>query len=90
MVTENTLVTNYFWCMDPSVQYLMGYDVPVAEGATIHPIVPLSPIQVDDDKIGFTVDVTMRLDQEQSHDDEQRGVVVPIVESPQERLADSA
>ena len=90
MVTENIALANYFWCMDPIVQYLMGYDVPVAEGATIHPIVSLSPVQMDDDKIGFTLDVTMRLDQEQADDAHQRGVVVSIVDSSREHLADSA
>lgn len=90
MVTENDVVTNYFWCMDPSVQFLLGYEEPVAEGATIHPIVVVSPVRFDDDKIGFTVDVTMRLDQEQSEDVDQRSAVVPIVESSREHLADSA
>jgi hypothetical protein len=74
--------------MDPSVQFLLGHDLPEPEGATIHSIVPQAPGSIDDDKIGFTLDVSMRLDQEQSQDI--RAVVVPIAESPPQDLADSA
>jgi hypothetical protein len=84
------LTTNYFWCMDPSVQYLMGHDVPIPEGATIHSIVPEEPVQSDVDKIGFTLDVTMRLDQEQSDEAAQSGVIIAIDEHAPEDLADSA
>lgn len=89
LVTENGSSTNYFWRMDPSVHYLMGSDVPEPEGATIHSIVPLSPDHSDDDKIGFTLDVSMRLDRE-SEEVEQGGVIVPIVKDRSEDLADSA
>jgi len=43
----------------------------------------------EDDKIGFTLDVAMRLDQEMSGDDVP-GVVIPINENVPEDLADSA
>jgi len=89
VVTDFDLTTNYFWDMDPSVHYLMGDDAPVPEGATIHSIAPPPPISSDDDKIGFTLDVTMRLDQEQA-DDAQSGVIVPIAEGEPQQLADSA
>jgi len=82
------VVTHYFCYMDPSVQFLLGHDLPEPEGATIHSIVPQAPGSIDDDKIGFTLDVSMRLDQEQSQDI--RAVVVPIAESPPQDLADSA
>ena len=75
--------------MDPSVAYLMGSDAPEPEGATIHPIAPSAPVHSDDDKIGFTVDVSMRLDRE-SEENAPGGVVLPMVESPPEDLADSA
>ena len=84
-VTEKFRMRNYFWCMDRSLQFLMGNDVSQVEGATIHLIVPPTPEASDDDKIGFTLDVSMRLDQEQS----EHAVVVPIAETPQD-LADSA
>jgi hypothetical protein len=74
--------------MDPSAQFLLGHDVPESEGAMIHPIVPISPVSIDEGKIGFTVDVTMRLDRE-SDEGAQTGVVVPLNERPPE-LADSA
>lgn len=74
--------------MDPSVQFLLGHDLPVPEAATIHSIVPRAPASIDDDKIGFTLDVAVRLDQEHS-DDTARAIIVPIVETGQE-LADSA
>ena len=89
MVTDFDLTTNYFWGMDPSVHYLMGSDAPVAEGATIHSIVPAPPAQSDVDKIGFTLDVTMRLDQEQA-DEARSGDIIPISEGAPEPLADSA
>jgi hypothetical protein len=90
VVAEFIAATNYFWCMDTNVQYLMGSDVPEPEGATIHSIVPISPVHIDDDKIGFTLDVSMRLDREQSEEIAQGGVIVPIIENPSEDLADSA
>jgi hypothetical protein len=74
--------------MDPSVQFLMGTDVPAPEGATIHSITPPSTVQIDDDKIGFTLDVAMRLDQDQLAD--VKGVVIPIDENQPEDLADTA
>ena len=40
VVTERDMVREYFWAMDPSVQFLLGSDVPTSEGATIHPIAP--------------------------------------------------
>jgi len=76
--------------MDPSVQFLLGSDVPTSEGATIHSIAPPSPASIDDDKIGFTLDVAVRLDQEQSEEIEQPGIVIPLAENPPEELADSA
>jgi hypothetical protein len=76
--------------MDPSIQFLFGNHVPTPEGATIHPIVPPSTVQIDDDKIGFTLDVAMRLDQDQHRDDASQGVIIPIVENQPEDLADSA
>ena len=81
------MVREYFWTMDPSVQFLLGRDVPASEGATIHPIA--LPASIDDDKIGFTLDVAVRLDQE-SEEPEQPGVVIPLAESPPQELADSA
>jgi hypothetical protein len=95
MVTEITEAKNYFWCMDPSVQYLMGSDVPEPAGATIHSIVPIVPIattattDTDDDKIGFTLDVSMRLDRE-SDEVALGGDIIAIVAEPPEDLADSA
>jgi hypothetical protein len=74
--------------MDPSVRFLLGNDVPETEGATIHPITPPVPVSIDEDKIGFTVDVAGRLDREQTADVAPRAVIVPIVEAPP--LADSA
>jgi hypothetical protein len=88
VVTEKFVVTKYFWVMDPSVQFLLGHDLPEPEGATIHSIVPQAPTSIDNDKIGFTLDVSMRLDQEQSEDSAHK-VVVPIAETSQD-LADSA
>jgi hypothetical protein len=89
VVTEKEMVREYFCCMYPSVQFLLGNDVPTSEGATIHSIVP-QPELIDDDKIGFTLDVAMRLDREQSDQNAEPGVVVPMVENPPPELADSA
>jgi len=89
MVTEKPVVTKYFCSMDPSVRFLLGSDVPEPEGATIHSIAPPAPVRNDDDKIGFTLDVAMRLDQEMSGD-EVPGVVIPINDNVPEDLADSA
>jgi len=75
--------------MDPSVHFLLHREVPNAAGATIHAITPPEPVSSDDDKIGFTVDVTMRLDQE-SDEADQRGVVIPFVDNSRKHLADSA
>jgi hypothetical protein len=76
--------------MDPSVQFLLGSDVPAPEGATIHSLVPSPPVEIDDDKIGFTLDVAMRLDQEQQPDASSHGVIVQIGKNSPEELADSA
>jgi hypothetical protein len=76
--------------MDPSVQFLLGSDVPAPEGATIHSIAPLSTVEIDDDKIGFTLDVAMRLDREMPAEDIPSGVVIQINENLPEDLADSA
>lgn len=67
----------------------MGSDAPAPDGATIHSIVSAPLVQSDDDKIGFTLDVTMRLDQEQS-DQGQSGIIIPIAGGAPEHLADSA
>jgi hypothetical protein len=67
----------------------MGNDAPIPEGATIHSIVP-EPVQSDDDKIGFTLDVAMRLDQEQTDEADQSGAIISIVEDAPEPLADTA
>lgn len=75
--------------MDPSVRFLLGSDVPAPEGATIHSIAPAPSVEIDDDKIGFTLDVAMRLDQEMPSD-EVPGVVISINENVPEDLADSA
>lgn len=75
--------------MDPSVQFLLGNDVPTSEGATIHSIVP-PPELIDDDKVGFTIDVAVRLDREQSDQNAEPGVIVSMVENPPQELADSA
>lgn len=75
--------------MDPSVQFLLGNEVPALEGATIHSIAP-PPAQIDDDKIGFTLDVAMRLDQDQPTEDAPHGVIISIAENTPEELADSA
>jgi len=48
------------------------------------------PEQNDDDKIGFTLDVAMRLDQELLTDNARAGVVIPILGHSPEDLADSA
>jgi hypothetical protein len=89
MVTEITAAKNYFWRMDPSVQYLMGNDASEPVGATIHSIAPLATTTTDDDKIGFTLDVSMRLDRE-SDEVALGGDITSIVEEPLEDLADSA
>jgi len=49
-----------------------------------------APEQNDDDKIGFTLDVAMRLDQELLTDNARAGVVIPILGHSPEDLADSA
>jgi hypothetical protein len=75
--------------MDPSVQFLLGNGVSAPEVATIHPITPATPAAIDDDKIGFTLDVAMRLDRD-SDDEPARTVIVPIVKPTPPELADSA
>jgi len=75
--------------MDPSVQFLLGSGAPAPDVATIHPIAPATPASIDDDKIGFTLDVAMRLDQE-SDDEPADSVIVPIVTASPPELADSA
>jgi len=76
--------------MDHSIRFLLGNELPTPEGATIHSIVPAPPEQNDDDKIGFTLDVAMRLDQELLTDNARAGVVIPILGHSPEDLADSA
>jgi hypothetical protein len=89
VVTEKPVVTMYFCSMDPSVQFLLGVDVPTPEGATIHSLAP-PPVPIDDDKIGFTLDVAMRLDQEMAFEDVPGDNVISINEHLPEDLADSA
>jgi hypothetical protein len=76
--------------MDPSVQFLLGNQVPASEGATIHSLAAPPLVQMDDDKIGFTLDVAMRLDQEQSSDVVPDGVIIAMDENAPEDLAESA
>ena len=76
--------------MDLSVLFLLGKQVPSPEGATIHAIAPPRPEKIDDDKIGFTLDVAMRLDQEQAADVVPVGVINPMDEDTPEELAESA
>jgi hypothetical protein len=89
VVTEKVMVTNYFWCMDPSVQFLLGSDIPTPDGATIHALTPPTPVSIDDDKIGFTLDVASRLDRE-ADDVTASAQIVQITEGSPEELADSA
>ena len=63
--------------------------MPASEGATIHSIAAEAPVSIDENKIGFTLDVTVRLDQE-SDDDLPRAEIVPIAEAAPEELADTA
>ncbi len=67
----------------------MGQDEPSSEGATIHTLPTEAPASIDDHKIGFTLDVTIRLDQE-SEDDVPSAEIVSITEAGPEALADSA
>jgi hypothetical protein len=89
VVTEKELVREYFCFMYSSVAFLWRNDVATSEGATIHSIVP-QPELIDDHKIGFTLDVAVRLDREQSDQNAEPGVIVPMVENPPQELADSA
>ena len=75
--------------MDPSVNFLMGNDDASSEGATIHSLPTEVPVSIDENKIGFTLDVTVRLDQD-SDDDVPRAEIVPITEAEPEQLADTA
>jgi hypothetical protein len=76
--------------MDPSVHFLLGSDLPTPEGATIHSIAPpVAVAEIDDDKIGFTLDVAMRLDQETAAEVPGENVV-SINENVGEDLADTA
>jgi hypothetical protein len=75
--------------MDPSVHFLMGKDEPSSTGATIHSLPSEVPVSIDDNKIGFTLDVTVRLDQ-QSEDELPSAEIVSITEAAPEELADSA
>jgi hypothetical protein len=75
--------------MDSSIEFLLKNDVPQPEVATIYPLVPASSATIDDDKIGFTLDVAARLDRE-SDEVSQRAVVIPIGEPTPPKLADSA
>jgi hypothetical protein len=90
VVTEKVVVTNYFWSMDPSIQFLLGSDIPSPDVATIHALTPPTPVSIDDDKIGFTLDVAVRLDQEQADDVSANALIVQITEASPEELADSA
>ena len=76
--------------MDPSIQFLLGNDVPKPDGATIHSLVPPPPEPNHDVTIGFTLDVTMRLDQEQSNEVALSGAIVSLAETSPRDLADSA
>jgi hypothetical protein len=77
--------------MDPSVHFLLGNDVPTPEGASIHSIAPpTTVVEIDDEKIGFTLDVAMRLDHESPLDEVPGDNVIPIGEHAPEDLADSA
>ena len=75
--------------MYPSVPFLWGNVAPTSEVATIRSIVP-QPERMDDNKIGFTLDVAVRLDREQSYQSAEPGVIVPMVENRPQELADSA
>jgi hypothetical protein len=75
--------------MDPSVHFLLGSDDAPSEGATIHPLPLEEPVSIDENKVGFTLDVAVRLDQE-SDDDLPKADVVPISEAAHEELADTA
>ncbi len=83
------MVKEYFYCMYPSVPFLLGNAVPTSEGATIHSIGP-PPERMDENKIGFTLDVAVRLDREQSNRNAEPGVIVPMAENRARELADSA
>jgi hypothetical protein len=89
-VSENVAFTQYFSCTDSSIHFLLGNDAPAPEGATIHSIAPPPLVQIDNDKIGFTLDVAMRLDQEQSSDVVPQGVIISMVEYAPGELADFA
>jgi hypothetical protein len=89
VVTEEAMVREYFYCMYPSVPFLLGKNDSTSEGATIHSIVP-PPELIDENKIGFTLDVAVRLDREQSAQSAPPGTIVPMVENPPQELADSA
>jgi hypothetical protein len=75
--------------MDPSVHFLMGNVDASSEGATIHTLPTDEPVSIDENKIGFTLDVTVRLDQE-SDDDLPKAEIVPITEAGPQELADTA
>jgi hypothetical protein len=75
--------------MDPSVHFLLGKDDASSEGATIHSLPTDEPASIDENKIGFTLDVSVRLDQE-SDDDLPRAEIVAITEAEPEELADTA
>jgi hypothetical protein len=45
---------------------------------------------MDENKIGFTLDVAVRLDREQSNRNAEPGVIVPMAENRARELADSA
>jgi hypothetical protein len=75
--------------MDPSVRYLLGTDDASSEVATIHSLVTEAPVSPDENKIGFTLDVAVRLDLD-SDDDVPRAEIVAITEAERQELADSA
>jgi hypothetical protein len=75
--------------MDPSVHFLLGNDEPSSQGATIHSLPAEAPVSIDENKIGFTLDVSVRLDQE-SDDDVPRADIVAISDAEPQELADTA
>ena len=67
----------------------MGREDASSQGATIHSLPAETPVSIDEHKIGFTLDVTVRLDQE-SDDDLPRAEIVPITDAGPQELADTA
>jgi hypothetical protein len=86
-VTVISVVDEYFGFMDRSVHYLLRGEIPASGEATIHSIAPEVPVRMDDEKIGFTLDVSVRLERERSDDEDG---IVPLHGATPEELADSA